>query len=191
MAKTYQGELDDRLEREEAQTSMMDDMDLPGDGTFDLEEDGEEGLEGTEHDLDAEEEEEVSDLDAEIPEGDSYGDYYDEEEDEEEENEGAAEVDLDAEVPEAEEETIWGDDSDEEGEEEEEDEDEDQPEFMSVRRERVSTRENTTSFGVEDSQQAMFSHDESPEEPRNSHYGWRARAQYRRDMEDSMDVDSD
>lgn len=198
MAKTYQGELDDRLEREEVQRDMMEDLDVAGEGTFELDD---ADLDQTEQDLDAEsgEEEEESDLDDDIPEGDSYA-HLEEEDDEE------AEVDLDADVPEAEEEPLW-DDSDEDDEDDEEDdsdeEDDDREEpgaygsNVPATPIMASTRDNSASFATDESpQQAMFSHDESyPDEPRNIRnegYGWRARARGRRPLNDnSMDVDSD
>lgn len=185
MAKTYQGELDDRLEREEVQQDMMEDIDLAGEGTFELDEDGQ-PIDQTEHDLDADIPDGESDLDGDIPDGDSYEDDEDEEDEE---------VDLDADVPNAETETLW-DDSEEEDEDDEED---DEEELQSVGNETAtipSTREGSASFGTENSpQQAMFSHDETyPDEPRNvrgESYDWRARSRYRRDLTDSMDVDSD
>ena len=144
------------------------------------------------------EEEEESDLDDGIPEGDSYA-HLAEEDDED------GEVDLDADVPEAEEETVWddSDEDDEEGEEDEEEAEEDdrgeQGAYGSIgpaTPTMASTRDNSASFATDESpQQAMFSHDETyPDEPRNvraESYDWRARARYRRPLNDSMDVDSD
>jgi hypothetical protein len=216
MAKTYQGELDEKAEREEAEAQeMMEDIEMPGEGEFDLDEEGQH--DNTDLDANIPDGGDVSDLDGNIPEADSFVDGAEDEEDEED-----GEVDLDDDIPEAEAETLW-DDSDEEEEEEYEDNDGDRTGYASVVNDAISsfraragsvvtdaiasfsTRAGSEGFGIssfsareasqESPQQAVFSHDErNPDDRRQRsgrEYDWRARARYRRSVNDSMEVDSD
>lgn len=192
IAKTLQGELDEKAEREEAERqAMMEDVDAGGeDEVFDDE------------DADVTRGEVEVDLDAEIPDGDGDSFLSDDDEDlseglQEEEDEDE-EVDLDAGVPEAEVDTLWEsseeedeeeeDDEEEEGEEEEEDEDEDGFGYES------EVEETQHTAGVESSpHQAIYSHDEhfSPSDARVEQ---RLRAYPRRALvrsDDEMEVDSD
>jgi len=182
IAKTYQGELDEKAEREEAeQQEMMDEGGEEGVFPVDMEELGDTTAHA-EQDLDAEIPEAESDLDGDIPEGDSFADDLDED----------PEVDLDADIPEAEAETLWDDSDDED----EEDDGAPAVSYSPARRNPdyvASTRDDTESFDGTGSspQQAMFSHDESfgP-----SHgYDWRphGRSRYQPGTDDSMEVDSD
>jgi len=180
MAKTYQGELDERAEREEAEAQeMMEDVEMPPGAAFEeVDEDGE-PLRAPELDANIQE----RDLDDNIPEGDSFVDGADELDDE---------VDLDADIPEAEAETLW-DDSDEDAEEEGDDYASSAQETSTL----ASTRDGSESVGgpEESPQQAVFSHDEAyPDErrrPGEEMYGWRGRARYRQHVDDGMEVDSD
>ncbi|KAG0130241.1 hypothetical protein HOY82DRAFT_609752 [Tuber indicum] len=182
--KTYQVELDEEKERSEAERqAMMEDVEVTGeDGAFD-ETVGEIAVEGDEGETGA-------DLDADIPEADSY-DEDDEDEDDEDEDDlddgldldghgDGDEVDLDAEVPEAETETLWDDSDDDEDEEDYEDEDEGEEE------------EGTQ--GVDSSpHQAMYSHDEHFGPP-DSRVEQRLRQYPRRSLirsDDEMEMDSD
>lgn len=200
MAKTYQGELDEKAEREEAEAQeIMEDVEIPGEGGFDLDDDGQAHA-NTDLDAAIPDGGDVSDLDGNIPEADSFVDGAEDEEDE------AGEVDLDDDIPEAEAETLW-DDSDEEEEEEEEaeeeeddggddDDDEDHTGYASAVNDAVSSSTRAGSSGPDESpQQATFSHDERYPDERHQRpgqeYDWRGRARYRRNVNDSMEVDSD
>ena len=184
--KTYQVELDEEKERREAERqAMMEDVEVTGeDGVFD-ETAGEIAVEGDEGETGA-------DLDADIPEAESYDEDDDEGEDDEDEDDlddgldldGHAdgdEVDLDAQVPEAETETLW-DDSDEEDEDQEDYEDEDEGE------------EEEGTHGADSSpHQAIYSHDEHFGPP-DSRVEQRLRQYPRRSLvrsDDGMEIDSD
>jgi hypothetical protein len=190
MAKTLQGELDEKAEREEAEAhEMMEDIDVTGEGgAFEHEDEGGEAHTADEQDLDANipDGDIISDLDDDIPEADSFVDgTADEDEDE------AGEVDMDDDIPEAETDTIW--DSFDEGEEENG--------YASAPPESPtiasSTREGSEGYGGVDGspQQAIFSHDEAYPDERSRHtrpgYDWRGRPRYRRNVDDGMDMDSD
>ncbi|RPB15528.1 hypothetical protein P167DRAFT_542693 [Morchella conica CCBAS932] len=181
--KTYQGELDDKAEREEAERQAM--MEDDGGGAFD-DEDGEGGVTRDE----AGEEGEEVDLDAGIPEVDSLLSDDDDELSEEEEEvdaEDGEEVDLDAEVPEAD--AVW-----EDSEEEDEDEDEEEDEELYEEDEEEEEEETQHTGGIESSpHQAMYSHDEHFGPP-DSRVEQRLRAYPRRSLvrsDDEMEVDSD
>jgi hypothetical protein len=221
MAKTYQGELDEKAEREEAEAQeIMDDIEMPGEGGFDLDEEGQH--DNTDLDANIPDGGDVSDLDGHIPEADSFVDGAEDEDEDEEEEEEDGEVDLDDDIPEAEAETLW-DDSDEEEDEEYEDNDHERTGYASVVNDAISsftaragsvvndaiasfsTRAGSEGFGIssfstraaseESPQHATFSHDERfPDDRRQRsgrEYDWRARARYRRSVNDSMEVDSD
>ena len=187
MLKTYQGELDEKAEREEAEAQEMLDAGTPG-REFDLDEEGQALHANT--DLDATiPDGDVSDLDN-IPEGDSFVDGGEDEEDEE--------VDLDDDIPEAEAETLW-DSSDEEGDEEKEDDEDYETGYASAAG--LSTTTSTipdiesVSPADDGPQLAAFSYDERYPDDRRQHarqeYDWRARERSRRSMNDSMEMDSD
>ncbi|KAF8542622.1 hypothetical protein BDD12DRAFT_802695 [Trichophaea hybrida] len=192
MAKTYQGELDEKAEREEAEAhEMMEDVEIPGEGVFDVDEDGQALHANQDLDANIPDGGEISDLDNNIPEADSFVDGAEDEEDD-------GEVDLDADIPEAEAETLW-DDSDEEEELEEDSDDGDHTGYASahdVGNVSSTTADSGGSFGGTDEspQQAAFSHDERYPNNRRTHsgqeYGWRGRARYRR-SDDNMEVDSE
>lgn len=177
--KTYQGELDDKAEREEAERqAMMEDDGGGEDEVFD-DEDGEGGL--------TRDGEEEVDLDAGIPEVDSL--LSDDEEEglseEDDEEGGGEEVDLDAEVPEAD--AVWEDSEEEEEEEEEE-------EFDYDGEEEEEEEETQHTAGIDSSpHQAMYSHDEHFGPP-DTRVEQRLRAYSRRSLvrsDDEMEVDSD
>lgn len=182
IAKTYQGELDEKAEREEAERqAMMEDVDVVGEEVFD-----DEDPDNVTRDEVAEEE---LDLDAEIPDGD--GDSFSDDEDDEDLSELEAqeedEVDLDAEVPEAETEAGW-----DTSEEDEEDED-DGFDYEDDEEEEEEEMQHTA--GIESSpHQAMYSHDERFEPP-DSRVEQRLRAYPRRALirssDDGMEVDSE
>lgn len=188
IAKTLQGELDEKAEREEAERqAMMEDVDAGGeDEVFDDE------------DADVTRGEVEVDLDADIPEGDGDSFLSDEDEDlsEELEEEDEEEVDLDAEVPEAEADTLWesseeeedGEDGEDEEEEEEEEEEGDGFGYESE----VEGTQHTA--GIESSpHQAVYSHDEHFGPP-DGRVEQRLRAYPRRALvrsDDEMEVDSD
>jgi hypothetical protein len=191
MAKTYQGELDEKAEREEAEAQeMMEDVEIPGEGGFDLDEEGQAMHANTDLDANIPEGGDVSDLDGNIPEADSFAGEAEDED---------GEVDLDDDIPEAEAETLWDDSDEDEEEDEGGDDDDDHTGFASVVNDAISssTRAGSDGFGGldESPQQATFSHDERyPDDRRrrtNQEYDWRARTGYRRNINDSMEVDSD
>ena len=188
--KTYQGELDEKAEREEAEAQeAMEDIEMPGEG-FDVDEDGQ-AIHARDLDANIPEAGELSDLDAGIPEAGSFVDGLEDDEDQ-------PELDLDADIPEAEGGTVWDYDSDEEGEAEEgdyDDEDDDgETEYASVHQEATpgsSVREGSVEMD-ESPEQAVFSHEDAlARQNTEQEYDWRARAQYRRNPENNMELDSD
>ena len=207
MLKTYQGELDEKAEREEAEAQeMMEEVDVPGEGGFDVDEDGQ-AIHAT-RDLDANVPDggEVSDLDDNIPEAGSFLDGVGDDDDGEEEEGGGGgggggdgEVDLDADIPEAEAETLW-DDSDEEEVTGDDSEGAGYAGGYSSPAHDAGDISTTTadsgSYGGTDEspQQAAFSHDErfpNRSDRARQEYDWRARARYRRNVDDGMEVDSE
>lgn len=201
MAKTYQGELDEKAEREEAEAQeMMEDVDLPLDGTFD---EGEDAAHGN------------RDLDADIPNGidgsDLDGDIQTEADSfvGEEDDLDGDEADLDADIPEGEAETLW-DDSDEEDDEDDEEEEisgseveegseiEEGASYASASHEHSTEPDSISNDGFDaevSNHQVAFSHDErfpTVFEQGRQGYDWRARARYRRNRADhEMEVESD
>lgn len=194
MAKTYQGELDEKAEREEAEAQeAMEDVEMPGEG-FDVDEDGQAIHAARDLDANIPEGGELSDLDNTVPEADSFVDGLEDDEEQEE-------VDLDAEIPEGEAETLWNDSDEEEEEGDEEgdyddEDDEEETEYASAHQETPvsSTRGGSIGALEESPQQAAFSHDERLTDARQNsrqEYDWRGRAHYRRDPHNNMEVDSD
>lgn len=209
MLKTYQGELDEKAEREEAEAQeMMEEVGVPDEGGFDVDEDGQ--AIHTTRDLDANVPDggEVSDLDDNIPEAGSFLDGVDDDDDDEEEGGGGGrggggdedgEVDLDADIPEAEAETLWDDSDEEEVAGGDSDGTGHSGGYTSAVHDAgniSTTTADSGSYGGTDEspQQAAFSHDErfpNRSEHARQEYDWRARARYRRGADDGMEVDSE
>ncbi|KAI5818580.1 hypothetical protein BZA77DRAFT_7318 [Pyronema omphalodes] len=210
MAKTYQGELDEKAEREEAEAQeMLEDVDLPLDGTFDEGEDT--AHDNRDLDVDIPEAIDGSDLDGDIQtEADSFIG--------EEEDLDGDEVDLDADIPEGEAETLWDESEEEEEDDDDEEEEEEEAEEAEISCSEVeegseieggagyasASHEHSTEpdsishdgFDAEISNhQVAFSHDERyPTAFEQGRWGfdWRARERYFRNRaEYEMEVESD
>ncbi|KAI5787060.1 hypothetical protein EDC01DRAFT_169915 [Geopyxis carbonaria] len=182
MSKTLQGELDEKAEREETEhQQMIDEVDITGEGVFEEDEDGH-ALRPQERDLDADIPVADSDRDDSIPGSESFADASDEGDD--------VELDLDADIPEADTDALWNE-SDEASEQEDEGEYHSDGQDTNV--DTSITRQSNSIGPLDESpQQAVFSHDEGWLEPAQTQargYDWRARPRYRRDLNDSMDVD--
>ncbi|KAI5841251.1 hypothetical protein BZA05DRAFT_436014 [Tricharina praecox] len=174
MLKTLQGELDEKAEREEAEAQELLEQDVEIPSAFD--EDPDVMHEIT--DLDANVPEgSISDLEGAVP-GDSEDDSFmgvvvgGEQDGEEEEEEGdGGEVDLDDDVPEAEGGSYSDEDEDEEEEEEEDDEEEDGDEDEEEEEEgaHVSTAHEAPSGSSRPGSEEVGAPDESPLQAAFSH----------------------